>query len=198
MTGEQPAGKGDDPKDHGNRLARSVIARLGAERLGELERIARRLLRRHRVRSVWWDPEDIVQETVLALCQGAEAGSVRDLPTDAELHRYVHSVLIHQVVRAVKHDGAVKRGGSHQRVELDLDGRPSPQLTHEEAAELRDVLECSVNQEPGDRLLREVYLQIAEGRTNAEIAESLGISPRTVERKREVLRAALQRLGFSR
>jgi len=48
--------------------------------------------------------------------------------------------------------------------------------------------------EPYERLTtreREVLRLVAEGRTNAEIAEGLGISPRTVETHRAHLRAKL-------
>lgn len=78
-----------------------------------------------------------------------------------------------------------------------LDGREhlSDHVTHQLSVALRAELERDKQQARWEQLTPregEVLLEIARGRTNREIGETLGISPRTVETHRERVMAKLR------
>jgi RNA polymerase sigma factor (sigma-70 family) len=68
-------------------------------------------------------------------------------------------------------------------------------VTHQLSVGLREELERERKKSRLDQLTgreREVLLRVSEGRTNREIAEEFGISPRTVETHRERVMAKLR------
>ncbi len=71
----------------------------------------------------------------------------------------------------------------------------TPRVTHQLSVALREELEREQRRARIDSLTgreREVLLGIADGKTNREIAQELGISPRTVETHRERVMAKLR------
>jgi len=84
-----------------------------------------------------------------------------------------------------------------EAVETVFDGKEyfTERVTHQLSVALREELERERQRSRLDQLTgreREVLLRVASGRTNREIAEEFGISPRTVETHRERVMAKLR------
>jgi RNA polymerase sigma factor (sigma-70 family) len=197
MTTDPPEPPPGDQRLATNRMARAAIERACGDRLDELTSMARNYLKQYRFSSPSWGVDDAVQDTLAALCQAADAGSLPELATEDDLWRYVHTVMKRRVLLARRRFQTTRRGGAHRRVDVDLDQRTSPLRSHEEGADLRGDIKRYLEQIE-DPVLRQVLIGIHEECTNAEIAAQLGVSVRTVERKREMLRDLLGELDFHR
>ncbi len=88
-------------------------------------------------------------------------------------------------------------GELREAVEAVHDGREyfTERVTHQLGVALREELEREQQRTRLEQLTareREVLVRVADGRTNREIAEEFGISPRTVETHRERVMAKLR------
>lgn len=146
------------------------------------------------------DGEDVALSVMRSICRRAETGELEAISERDELWRLMLTLLYHKVAdqgrkhRAVKRGGGAVRGDSiflksgceEDRVAFaqfaGSDEAPDMIVQlHEEHQRLLDHL--------GDDLMREVARRRLDGESADEIAACLNISPRTVRRKLELIRA---------
>lgn len=144
------------------------------------------------------DEEDIAVSVFASLCRGAAAGRFQDLRRRDDLWRVLLAITRQKAVDRIRHEVRQKRGGGDVRGEsvfvrvADGDDRagleafaastPTPEdlaLIEEQARELLAALPENVRDFARLRL---------EGYEQTEIAEKLGVSLSTVERKLRVIR----------
>lgn len=149
----------------------------------ELRRIARARLRAHQAPTLL-DTQGLVHESFLRMAQAAPV-----LHSRKHFFAYASQAMRHIVVDFVRRREAERRGGALQRVTLDtaalhaLPGAVAPVLDVEQALTRLEALDPLLGQL--------VELRYYGGYTDAEAAEALGISERSVRRQWEKARAFL-------
>jgi RNA polymerase sigma factor (sigma-70 family) len=144
------------------------------------------------------DEEDVAVSVFRCLCAGAERGRLAEIEHRDDLWRVLVTMTMRKAIDLQRRMGGQKRGGGQVRGESIFgkegddnspglqqfsDLAPSPQtlaILDEEGKRLLDSLE--------DNTLRQVALWRLEGYTNEEIAEKLGLTTRSVERKLQRIR----------
>lgn len=143
------------------------------------------------------DEEDVAVSVFQCLCDGAVAGRFSQLRDRDDLWKLLTAISSMKAVDQIRRQTAKKRGGTDLRGEsivaamtsqpggFDqlLDGEPTPEflaIMDEQQRELFRALP--------DASQREVARLRFEGFSNEEIAEQLGTSLRSVERKLKIVR----------
>ena len=150
----------------------------------DLRRLARSRLRQHQTMTLL-DTTSLVHESYLKLV-GAHA-----LPVDDRRHFFAYAA---RVMRSVIVDFArarlaERRGGEVEHVVLDTAISDEPAAPENDALRVHEALQVLEQADP--RLAQVVEMRYFAGLTEAEIAESLGISDRTVRRDWEKARLLL-------
>ena len=118
-----------------------------------------------------------------------------DLDSRARLMAYVSQMLRSIIVDFARRRSAERRGGGLVRETLDTDKLDSIAAADEEVEHVAAALEVLEKTDP--RLKQVVEMRYFGGMTDAEIAEALGVTVRTVgrdwQRARLLLSVALQR-----
>jgi DNA-directed RNA polymerase specialized sigma24 family protein len=144
------------------------------------------------------DEEDVAVSVFRCLCAGAARGRFPDLADRNDLWRLLTTMTIRKAIDQKRRQGGLKRGGGAVRGESvfddlpgDVDGldqvlgdEPTPEwlaMLAEEHRRLLAVLD--------DDTLRRVALWKMEGFTNEEIADKLGLTCRSIERKLQRIRS---------
>jgi DNA-directed RNA polymerase specialized sigma24 family protein len=148
------------------------------------------------------DEEDVALSAFHAFCDNAGRGKFPWLSGRDDLWRLLVVITARKVVGIIRQRASQKRGGGNVVGESallegpdangeglsELLGRePSPELAAQLADDFARLLESL-----GDRGLRSVALMRFEGRNAGEIAQRMGISPRTVERKLHLIRRLME------
>ena len=155
----------------------------------ELRRLARAKLRPHQSMTLL-DTTSLVHESYLRLV-GAEA-----LPVEDRHHFFAYAARVMRsvIVDFARARAAERRGGEAEH--LVLDTMLSAQVAAPETDVLRIHEALEVLEQADARLARIVEMRYFGGMSEAEIAEVLGVSDRTVrrdwEKARLLLRAALE------
>ncbi len=140
------------------------------------------------------DEEDIALSVFRCLCAGAETGRLAEMAHRDDLWRVLVTMTVRKTIDQQRRAGNVKRGGGKVRGESIFTGRhgedrapgiqqfgdggPTPEMLvimEEEGRRLLEALE--------DDALQQIALWKLEGYTNDEIAEKIGLTTRSVERK---------------
>lgn len=137
------------------------------------------------------DGEDAALSALASFFVGAAAGRFPDLKDRHGLARLLCHITTMKALRHRRNEHRLKRGGAYRRAEGDeclleqlVDERQvPPSLAVEMAEECRRLLGCLE-----DDALREVAVLTLEGHTIDEIAERLGCSRRSIDRKRQRIR----------
>lgn len=144
------------------------------------------------------DEEDIALSAMNSFFRGAKAGRFPQLADRHDLWRLLVTITARKSVALQRKHYRQKRGGGKVRGESvflspgdsqdggigrALGDSPTPQLVAQMVESCEQLLE-----QLGDDILRAIALKKMEGYTNDEIAEQLGCTTRTVERKLERIR----------
>ena len=165
----------------------------------KLVRLARARLGGFRRRAV--DEEDVALTAFDSFCRGAASGRFPKLSDRNELWHLLIVITARKVIDVRQHETRQKRGGgavqgesafldavseavSKPGIEQVVGPEPTPAFAAEVAEQTRRRLEALP-----DQVLRDVALWKMEGYGVEEIAERLGCSTRTVDRKLDVIRS---------
>jgi DNA-directed RNA polymerase specialized sigma24 family protein len=130
-----------------------------------------------------------------SFCQGLREKRFDNLQGRDDLWRLLVTITVRKIYRGMRRAKTAKRGGSfaaarhdsseHDDLLAQIVGRePTPELACMVADDCRNLLE-----QLGDESLRATAQSKLEGYSHAEIAERLGCSIRSVERKVELIRS---------
>jgi RNA polymerase sigma factor (sigma-70 family) len=147
------------------------------------------------------DEEDIAAGVFHSLCRGAAAGRFQNIKNRDDLWWLLLAITKHKVVDHVRREAAQKRGEGRVQFEsglignaddskgFDLDRLIGEEPTPEFILMLQEQHERLLGMLRDDRL-RQIAVSRIEGFTVPEIADDLGVSTRSVERKLRLIRGA--------
>ena len=137
-----------------------------------------------------YDEEDVALSAFSSLCEGFEAGRYDKVADREQLSRLLTVITVNKARKRVLRENRVRRGGRARRVANGsdfLDTVASTELApegqammQEECGRLLGLLE--------KRDLKLLALLKVEGYTNQEIADQLGCSRRTIQRRLDMIR----------
>jgi len=135
------------------------------------------------------DDEDAALSAFKSFCLGAKAGRFPQLTDRGNLWPLLLALTAHKCVDQVRHATRLKRGGPAGNVAADLTVVTSREPTPELLAEVNEQLVALLARldRTGDPALRRIAVWKLEGESTDDIAERLGCSRRTVERKMAVV-----------
>ncbi|MGF1581895.1 MAG: ECF-type sigma factor [Gemmataceae bacterium] len=144
------------------------------------------------------DEEDLALSAFDSFCRGLEQGRFPQMADRTNLWSLLVTITARKVLNLKRDQQRLKRGGGNTSDGLDdaielenvLGEEPSPDFAAEVAEECQRLLDLL-----GDEDLRRVTLWKMEGFTNKEIAQKLPCSPRTVERKLDLIRGIWEKKG---
>jgi DNA-directed RNA polymerase specialized sigma24 family protein len=153
------------------------------------------------------DEEDVALSAFDSFCRGAEQGRFPQLRDRHDFWRLLFALTARKAFDLVRDEHRQKRGGGAVRGESALLGpagspegeagleqvlgrEPTPEFAAQVAEECQRLLDLL-----GDAELRAVALAKMEGDTTEQIASRLGRSPRSVERKLQLIRSLWSKEG---
>jgi DNA-directed RNA polymerase specialized sigma24 family protein len=177
------------------------IQRLWDRYFQRLVRLASARLPRHARRMI--DEEDIAISAFRSFCDRVSRGQFPDLAHRDQLWRVLFAITVRKVVNSIRFQTREKRGGGRvlgeSAVEVGNDPTDwagvsrllSREPTPAAAAQFVDELEGLFSR-LDDVMLRVIAFQKLQGMSSDEIAGSLEISKRTVDRKIRLIQAVWQ------
>jgi DNA-directed RNA polymerase specialized sigma24 family protein len=148
------------------------------------------------------DEEDVALSAFDSFCRAAGAGRFPRLGDRDNLWHLLVLITSRKAAHLVRDETRQKRGGAGAEqnragagepgLEEVLGREPDPQFAAEVAEQCRRLLGRL-----GDPQLRAVALARMEGYSNEEVASQLGCTPRTVERKLQLIRSLWEKEGSS-
>ncbi len=130
--------------------------------------------------------DDAAHSALRLLYAGAKDGRYENVSQRDDLWRLLVVATRRKVIDRVRANETQKRGGLVERIPLD-DAMQSPDPTPEMLAIMEESYSELLAKLRDDRL-RQIALLRLEGFSNAEIAQQLDVSPRTIERKLTLIR----------
>lgn len=152
------------------------------------------------------DEEDVATDALNSLFAGIEAGRFPDLNDREDLWKLLLTITARKASKAIRSNMTEKRGGGQVRGESIfanqadqsrfglaniLGPEPSPELAEDVTLQCRELLT-----KLDDQVLETIAIKKLEGFSNEEIAASLDVAVRTVERKLNRIRALWSEAGF--
>lgn len=137
-----------------------------------------------------YDEEDVALSAFTSLCQGFESGRYHDVADRQQLWRLLAVITVNKARKRAVHEGRIRRGGRANRLSDGSEalgavacsefGPEGQAIMEEECRRLLGKL--------GQRELKLLVLLKVEGYTNDEIADQLGCSRRTIQRRLDIIR----------
>ena len=158
-----------------NRGEAGAQERLFAAAYAELRKLARSRLR-HGGRNTYLDTTALVHESYLRLLTGRQLRA----EDRRAFFAYASKVMRSVIIDSVRERRAARSGGAYERLTLStqlLEGLAGPE---EDVLRVNEALDVLGRAEP--RLAKVVEMRYFAGYTEAEVAEALGVSDRTVSR----------------
>ena len=177
-------------QDLGDLIARVNRGEAGAQEelfavaYGELHKLARSRLR-HGGRNTFLDTTALVHESYLRFLSGGQLRAQDRRAFFAYASRVMRSVIID----SVRERHAERRGGDHARLTLSTQLLEDLAGPEEDVLRVNEALDLLAQVEP--RLAKVVEMRYFGGYTEAEVAEALGVTARTVSRDWEKARLLL-------
>ena len=147
------------------------------------------------------DEEDVALSAFHSFCDRVGRGQFPQLADRDDLWRILVTITVRKVAESIRHQTRLKRGGGavlgqsikmgDDEIDEGMNRVLSREPTPEAAAQLAEDYERLL-QKLEDPTLRTVALQRLEGHSREEIAEQLGTSVRTVDRKLILIRLMWQ------
>jgi DNA-directed RNA polymerase specialized sigma24 family protein len=160
------------------------------------QQLATDVERRLSAKSAAYDGEDVAQSVFTAIWTAAELGRLQDVRSRDELWWFLTAIAQRKAIDRLRREHAQKRGGGRVARESDLPSSggpfsmdsllgeaPAPDFLSE-MQELYAMLTASL----GDELLVQIAHARLAGYDVAEVAQRVGVSHRTVERKLSIIR----------
>lgn len=143
------------------------------------------------------DEEDIVLSVFESFYRAAEKGRFPELTGRDDLWRLLLRMSARKIVDKRRHDRRDRRGGGNQPISLDAGDAPQiiEVIGNEPSPEMVAMMTESVNElisHLGVGQLREIAVAKMEGLSNAELAEKMDCSERTIERRLNLIREKCQ------
>jgi DNA-directed RNA polymerase specialized sigma24 family protein len=146
-----------------------------------------------------FDEEDVALSAFQSFCDGVTRGQFPNLADRDDLWRLLATITTRKVIGSLRHQGRKKRGGGRivgESALMDCADMAIPVLadllsrepTPEAALEFTDTCD-SLFERLEDPTLKWVALQKLEGHSSDEIAQALGTTRRTIDRKLCLIRA---------
>jgi DNA-directed RNA polymerase specialized sigma24 family protein len=139
------------------------------------------------------DEEDVALSAFNSFCDGVQKGRFPRLDDRDDLWRLLVTLTARKAGRLRRYEGQLKRrapeqeGDAEAALEEVIGAEPTPAFAAEVADECRRLLDLL-----GDATLTRLALLKMEGYTNAEMVALVGLAPRTIDRKLEIIRKAWQ------
>ncbi len=147
------------------------------------------------------DEEDIAAGVMAALCECARRGKLPTIQNRDDLWQQLLSWMKHDVIDHVRATNSVKRGSNRIRGDSVFDQAGNAQgyeglglaqiadraATPDMLVEMDEQLRILLDRLP-DPSLRTLAVSKMEGYTNEELAQNLGVSTRTIDRKLKLIR----------
>jgi DNA-directed RNA polymerase specialized sigma24 family protein len=137
-----------------------------------------------------FDGEDVALSAFHTLCQSLQQGRYGDVENRYELWQLLMVITINKARRRVRDENRLRRGGGLTRRDDAgeflgslVTPEPDPQAVSMAREECQRLIESL-----GSRDLQMVVLLKAEGCTDEQVAESLGCTRRTVQRRLTLIR----------
>lgn len=140
------------------------------------------------------DEEDIAAGVMAALCVCADRGKLPMIDDRESLWRMLLAWTRHDIADQIRDDRRIKRGGGHVRGESVFEsgegiGGVADQVVEPELlVQIQEQYQKLLDTLPDD-LLRTIAIRKLEGYRTPEIAAELGVTPRTIQRKLDLIRA---------
>jgi DNA-directed RNA polymerase specialized sigma24 family protein len=129
------------------------------------------------------DEEDVALSAFHSFCTRAAEGKFPLLEDRGDLWKILATITVRKASRLARRERRRKGADVEQPMEGFSDHGPSPEFAATSKQEVRRLFDLL-----NDDLLRQVAYRKLEGETNAQIAETIGKSVPTVERKLRAIR----------